>query len=273
MGTYTNTKEIEENCFQIKFSKKAIGIKFKENSTQKTVVAGLIFEDGETILHENTDDYQYLFCPGEAVGTLKKLGFCEPAYAGFAGVSLLLTIDIPEDKTNDYTTFNHCMEVHQEGIVLAWQARFKNNKIFIGVAGTKAFYGDQQPTKDQEFAKNRNLLQLNMINDVLPECISLAFGYNTTGITLTENDLNFLESQKIASRWAGVRAVTYDGFPSLGYVYKENTQIEIFRHAKFPLNQVSFYMHTIGLDQFLWVIGRCYSLIQIQAAAHFQDAQ
>ncbi len=31
------------------------------------------------------------------------------------------------------------MEVHQEGVILAWQARIKNNKVFIGVAGTKAF--------------------------------------------------------------------------------------------------------------------------------------
>lgn len=59
--------------------------------------------------------------------------------------------------------FSHRMEVHQEGVVLAWQARYIDEKIFIGVAGTKAFYGDQRPTKDQAFAKDRNLLQLNMI--------------------------------------------------------------------------------------------------------------
>jgi|SRR5579859_6247760 len=144
---------------------------------------------------------------------------------GFAGVSLLLDIDVPQNKLKDYAPFNHCMEVHQEGVVLAWQARFRDNKIFIGVAGTKAFYSDQRPTKDQDFARNRNLLQLNMINDVLPEFISLALNYDTKGKALTEKDLNYLESKKIATRWAGVRAVVYDGFPTLGNVYKGNVKV------------------------------------------------
>ena len=61
------------------------------------------------------------------------------------------------------------MEVHGEGIVLAWQARFKDNHLFIGVAGTKAFYGDKQPNKNEDFATNRNLIQLNMMNQVLPK--------------------------------------------------------------------------------------------------------
>jgi hypothetical protein len=30
---------------------------------------------------------EYVFCPGESVGTLRKLGFDEPAYALFAGVT------------------------------------------------------------------------------------------------------------------------------------------------------------------------------------------
>jgi hypothetical protein len=225
MGTYTNEQGQQEDCFQIHYGKKVIGLEFAKNSTGNAVIAGLQFEDGQTIIKDTTRCH-YVFCPGEAVGTLKKLGLSEPAYAGFAGVSLMLDIEIPQDKLKDYASFSHCMEVHQEGIVLAWQARFRNNKIFIGVAGTKAFYSDQQPTKDQEFARNRNLLQLNMVNDVLPEFISLALGYDTKEKALTEKDLDYLESQKIATRWAGVRAVVYDGFPSLGYVYKENTKIE-----------------------------------------------
>jgi len=49
------------------------------------------------------------------------------------------------------------MEVHKVRIVLAWQARTKENLLFIGVAGTKAFYGDRVPIKEEAFAKNRNL--------------------------------------------------------------------------------------------------------------------
>jgi hypothetical protein len=138
---------------------------------------------------------------------------------------LMLNIPIPIEQLEQYAKFNHCMEVHQEGVVLAWQARFRDNKIFIGVAGTKAFYSDQKPHKDQEFAKNRNLLQLNMINDVLPEFISLALGRDTKGQKLTVEDLTKLEKSGIAERWVGTRAVAYDGFPTLGAVYKEDREV------------------------------------------------
>jgi hypothetical protein len=225
MGTFINAQGKQENCFQIKFGKKVTGVEFACDKVGKTVVAGLKFEDGSTILKENSK-CNYVFCPGEAVGTLKKLGFCEPAYAGFAGVSLLFNIDIPKNKIKDYASYSHCMEVHQEGVVLPIQARIRNNKIFIGCAGTKAFYSDQRPTKNQQFAKNRSLLQLNMVNDVLPEFISLALGYETRGKTLTEKDLQYLEDQKIVTRWAGTRAVAYDGFPSLGHVYKNDLRVE-----------------------------------------------
>jgi hypothetical protein len=90
----------------------------------------------------------------------------------------------------------------------------------MAVAGTKAFYADVPPHKDQDFARNRNLLQLNMINEVLPEVISLALNRDTTGQTLTEADLTDLEARGIAVRWVGTRAVAYDGFPDLGKVYK-----------------------------------------------------
>jgi hypothetical protein len=225
MGTYMNADGERENCFQIKYDKKVTAVEFAKDSAAKTMIAGLRFEDGQTIL-KDTAHCQFVFCPGEAVGTLEKLGLSEPAYAGFAGVSLLLNIEIPQEKLKDYAAFNHCMEVHQEGVVLAWQARFRNNKIFIGVAGTKSFYSDQQPTKDHEFAKNRNLLQLNMVNDVLPEFISLALKYDTKGKILTEKDLNYLESKNIAKRWAGIRAVVHDGFLTAGYVYHDGSRVE-----------------------------------------------
>lgn len=228
MGTYTDVQGNLHDCFQVKLNKKVTGLEFLKNSTNQTVATGLIFEDGQVVRDQDAQ-VRYVLCPGEAVGALKSFGFSEPAYAGFAGVSLKLTIDLPEEKLKEYSSFNHCMEVHQEGVCLAWQARIKNNKIFIGVAGTKAFYGDKQPTKDQEFAKNRNLLQLNMINDVLPEFISLALKYDTKGKVLTEKDLDYLESEKIATRWAGVRAVVYDGFPTLGCLYHEGLAVKNVR--------------------------------------------
>ncbi len=220
MGTYIDSDGNEQRCFQIFYNCEVRAIDY-ELIKDQAIITGIVCNHESSIIKSdnNCQTSLYIFCPGEAVGTLKKLGFKEPAYAGFAGVSLQLTIPISEDKIEVYKTFNHCMEVHQEGVVLAWQARFLNGNIFIGVAGTKAFYGDQQPTKDHAFAKDRNLLQLNMINNVLPEFISLALGRDTKGCVLAQADMDRLEQHGIARRWAGVRAVVFDGFPTLGSAY------------------------------------------------------
>lgn len=215
-------KVMGQDRFQIRFGTEVSGVEF-DNSSELRVV-GLKFRDGSH-LTENEPGTRYIFCPGEAVGTLHHLGFDEPTYAGFAGSSLFLTIPLTQDQMKKYRAFSHCMEVHSEGIVLAWQARFIDNQVFIGVAGTKAFYADKQPNKDEEFAKNRNLVQLNMVNDVLPEFISLALGYNTTGKAISSEELAALEKKGIARRWVGRRAVAYDGFPTLGVLYCNNRKV------------------------------------------------
>jgi hypothetical protein len=219
MGTYVDNSGKQHDRFNILYDKEVVSVQQTTNG-EITCITGLRFSDNDCLHNDpSCTSSSYIFCPGEAVGMLSKFGFKEPAYARFAGASLLLNIPVPQNKINDYKAFNHCMEVHQEGVVLAWQARFVNGMIFIGVAGTKAFYGDQLPTKDQAFAKNRNLLQLNMINNVLPEFISLALGRNTKGSVLTQADMDILEQKQIAKRWAGTRAVAFDGFPTLGVVY------------------------------------------------------
>jgi hypothetical protein len=219
MGTYVDPSGKMRDCFSILYEHEVVGVKLGKKAG-KAVVAGVDFGGGFLKRSDaSCGRSSYVFCPGEAVGTLHKLGFQEPAYAGFAGVSLLINIPVPQDKIEAYRSFSHCMEVHQEGVVLAWQARFIEDRIFIGVAGTKAFYGDQRPTKDQAFAKDRNLLQLNMVNDVLPEFISWALGRDTKGTVLTQADMEELERKEIAKRWAGTRAVVFDGFPTLGTVY------------------------------------------------------
>jgi hypothetical protein len=226
MGQYRNHNGELKNCFHIRENNKVEAIIYKRGS-DRTVISGLRIAN-QTEIKRNKHNYKrsnYVFCPGEAVGTLRGLDLQEPAYAGFAGPVLILNIPIPLRKSAEFSEFNHCMEVHQEGVVLAWQANIKNNCIEIGVGGTKAYYADQKPEITQEFALNRNLLQLNMINDVLPDCISLALGRDTRGQKLTLEDLTFLENQKIAERWVGTRAVAYDGFPSVGKVSNEDHEI------------------------------------------------
>lgn len=225
MGQYKDSNDQIQDCFQLQFDKEVTAIEFDSNSFDLRII-GLKFSDGTHQIEKGpVTDSRYVFCPGESVGTLHNLGFNEPAYAGFAGASLFLSIPLSKDQIEMYKDFSHCMEVHSEGIVLAWQARFKENNIFIGVAGTKSFYGDKQPNKDEEFSKNRNLVQLNMINNVLPEFISLACGYDTNGKTISAKELSSLEEEDIVWRLVGRRAVPYDGFPTIGLLYCNNRKV------------------------------------------------
>lgn len=225
MGQYTDASGATQDYFNLEFNKEVTGVVYDGDSADLRI-AGLEFSDGSVQFDDpQISDSRYIFCPGEAVGTLYKLGFSEPAYARFAGASLMLNIPASADQLQQYQSFSHCMEVHNEGIVLAWQARVKENCIFIGVAGTKAFYADRLPNLDEDFATNRNLVQLNKINNVLPEFISLAFGYDTTGQELSADDLTALVKQGIVKRWVGTRAVAYDGFPTCGPLYSNNVMV------------------------------------------------
>ncbi len=224
MGTYTCKSGTIQDCFRLEFNKEVAAVDYDSGSEVR--INGLKFSDGSSV--RDTCPYakaSYVFCPGEAIGTLHKFGFDEPAYAGFAGPVLILNIPLSPDQLNKYKNFNHCMEVHKVGIVLAWQAKFDGDKLYIGVAGTKAFYGDQLPTIEQDFAKNRHLVQLNMVNDVLPDMLSVAFGYDTRGKQLTYADIIALERKGILHRWVGRRAVAYDGFPTLGALYANGRKI------------------------------------------------
>lgn len=225
MGQYRDIDNQIQDCFQLQFGSEVTAVEFAPDLEDLRII-GLKFSNGMHQLEKQSGiDSRYIFCPGESVGTLHNLGFNEPAYAGFAGASLLISIPLSKDQIEKYKNFSHCMEVHNEGIVLAWQARFKENNIFIGVAGTKAFYGDKQPNKDEEFSRNRNLVQLNMINNVLPEFISSAYGYDTKGKRISVEELSSLEDKGIARRWVGRRAVAYDGFPTMGFLYSNNRKV------------------------------------------------
>lgn len=208
--------------FKIIYNKKVVGVIYDDQDPHQVKIKGLKFEDGTQIQDEAA---AYILCPGEAVGTLTHLGFSEPAYAGFAGTSLYLNVPVTAEQLNEFKDFAHCMEVHKVGVVLAWQAKIRDGNIFLGGAGTKAFYGDKQPTIHEAFAKDRNLLQLRMFNDVLPQVVSIALNRDTKGQQLTAEDMALLEKKGIAKRWVGRRAVTYDGFPTLGHLYHQGKRV------------------------------------------------
>lgn len=225
MGTYVAKDGKTKDRFEIVFGKKVTGLSYENQGADQVNIKGLKFEDGTQTQEDSSLKYTYLFCPGEAVGTLTKLGFSEPAFAGFAGASLYLNIPVSEEQLKAYQDFSHYMEVHKVGVIIAWQARIRDGKIFLGGAGTKSYYGNKKPSVDDAFAKDRNLLQLRMFNEVLPHIVSLALNRDTKGQQLTAEDLALLEEKGIAKRWAGTRAVTYDGFPIVGRLYHEGKMV------------------------------------------------
>lgn len=222
MGTYVNPQGKKKLCFQLKLNRKISRFETAQRAG-KRLITGLKFENGypkkEHHIYQKTT---YLFSPGEAVGTAEKLGFKEPAYAGFAGASLILNVTIPPDKKAQYQAFTHWMEVHKPGVVLAWQGKSDGQQIVVACGGTKAFYADKRPHIKQAFAVNRNLLQLNMMNDVVPWFLSLALHRDTKGKELTQADMDTLVHAGIAKRWVGVRAVAFDGMPTISYAYLQN---------------------------------------------------
>jgi len=222
MGQYQNASGEMEDRFKLQFESEVVGVEFN-NDPENLRIIGLKFSNGSVVLdNPKNANSQYIFCPGESVGTLKRLGFNEPAYAGFAGTALSLNIPITSEQFDKYKNFASYMEVHGEGLVLPWQIRVLENRILIGTAGTKAFYADVAPDKNEAFGRNRTLVELNNLNNVLPEFISLAFGYNTQGKELTASDLGSLEYLEKALCWVGRRAVAYDGFPTYGHLYHNN---------------------------------------------------
>lgn len=212
MGTSCDAQGNLADALQIHLGREITGVEIASVHGEPAVISGLVFADGVVV----RDDAGYFFCPGEAAGTLARLGFDEPLAARFAGASLKLVVPIPDEMTQLYKGINHSMLVHKDKVAASWQARFKDNAVHIGVAGRKALYADQVPTLEQAFAQESHLAQLNIANDLLPDCLSLALGRDTLGQALTAADLDILQAAGVATRWVGSRAVAFDGFPTLG---------------------------------------------------------
>jgi hypothetical protein len=216
MGSCESENKQKQNCLQFHFYKEAVKAQYAMRDGQ-WLVESLQFKDGTFF---GSAAHSYVFAPGEAVGTLEKLGFHEPASAAFAGSSLTLKIPLSDNEIDFYRSFNHAMEVHKVGIVLAWQARLmdapRNKHIKISVGGTKAFYGSGNPLLAEHFAQNRHTLQLQMIVDVLPQILEKFVDVKRP---VRFDDVESLEKKGLLTRWVGKRAVAYDGIPTMGRLY------------------------------------------------------
>lgn len=214
MGTYVNEAGITKNCFRYRLQRHVEQVAYDETALAPKI-NGLKFWDRPAIKRNKPySQVNYLFCPGENVGTLKHLGFAEPESARFAGASLRFTYPLTAEQCAIYADYHHYMEVHRDDIVIAWQGECTDGQISIRVAGTKAYYADIAPDKNEAFALDRNLLQLNIINELMPQFITLALSRETQGITLTANDMAELERRGMLTRWVGSRACAFDGFPT-----------------------------------------------------------
>jgi hypothetical protein len=211
---------------KVHFNKEAVGVDVQPTIQGHYEVKGLTFADGTSISAPASDEKVWFdINPGEAVGTLERLGFHEPPCAGFAGCSLSLTVPMTGELKRDFADFRHHMEVHTPGKVLAWQARAIGDSIFVGGAGTKAFYGPLEPKLDQQFACINNLAQLQMFNDVLPQVVSVGLGRNTRGQQMTMDDLEDLVENKKARRWVGRRSVRFDNMFTWGFLYYQGHKV------------------------------------------------
>ena len=206
--------------FQVLFDHKVVKAGLNSNATITQLEGESASKQRKTFVVNPTD--QVIFVPGEAVGTLEAVGFKEPYHAIFAGPSLTLTFPVTDKTPELLKTLDHCMEIRQKGVVLAWQAKCVGEKITIGIGGTKAFYAQTLPKNSEAFARNRHVLQLNEANNLYPALFSEVLNKPTTGKRLSEKDLNRLINNNIASVWVGARAVAYDGYPTLGKLYKDN---------------------------------------------------
>lgn len=224
----TYLKSNMKERFNIHYNKEVVTVNFANHSSGELVITGLGFKDGAGISFENPEDIRFDFIPGESVGTLEKLGFDESPYAGFAGCSLKLEVDISHrpELLEKYKNFKHHMEVHKPGIVLAWQARNRDGKLFIGGAGTKAFYGPIEPKPGDMFTSN-NLKQLQMFRDVLPDIVALALDVAVEKLPeqMTQQHLDTLVETGKATRWVGRRSLRYNGMPSVGFVYHKGKKV------------------------------------------------
>jgi hypothetical protein len=227
MGVYRNDLGEIKSCFRVKYNREVRGFEYDANNAIKAVkfvLADSNTEYSKPNKHHYENGTEYLLVPGENTGFLRKVGIQEPPHTKFAGASLALKIPVSQEQFYHYRNYKNCMEVHKPGVVLAWQLRTlqENEKYYISikVGGTKALYGDVTPNVTDDFAKNRHLLQLRIINDVVPDLLSLAFaGVSKSSCELSYDDLQFLVDSKIAKPWVGSRSVAYSDGASLGSVF------------------------------------------------------
>ncbi|HXW52774.1 MAG TPA: hypothetical protein VEL47_01585 [Myxococcota bacterium] len=222
--------------FSMRENHEVTGLSFEQDKRSgEYLITGMEFKDRPGISFRYPEAIRFDIVPGEAVGTLERLGLFESPYAAFAGCSLKLEVDISNNPAllEEYKNFRHHMEVHKPGIVLAWQARLRDGKLFVGGAGTKAFYGDVEPKPiegdgpHEKFPEVNNLRQLQMFRDVLPHVVALGMGVDIKELPaeMTQQHLNDLVKKGVATRWVGRRSVRYNGMPSVGFVYHNGKKV------------------------------------------------
>lgn len=82
MGTYVAKGGAEKPYFELQCNKEVCGVRLSKGENPR--ITSLKFTDGSSTHRAGSKRKRsYVFCQGEAIGTLSKLGFDEPSYDGF----------------------------------------------------------------------------------------------------------------------------------------------------------------------------------------------
>jgi hypothetical protein len=221
MGTYVTEAGEEKHCFRIK-SGKVTGVQY--DSDGKSVVSYVI--DGQ--IKQNKRHYERFFvlCPGEAVGTVRHLGFVEPPHARFVGFTLQLNVPAHFAINAGVDLSGKPNLAIYSGVASAsvMQASVVGDRCLIGLGGLKAFLGLTHADVNAEYAIKASLYQLEFLNHLYPSLLTACLGKNTRNMTLSLDDLNALIRNGYIKRGVGSRAVAFDGAPTIGGATKTTTE-------------------------------------------------
>lgn len=224
MGTYLTEKGIEKPRFKVKLGE-VTGLQYAKDKNH--VLAFEVDKQQKTNKHHYIQE-NFILCPGEKIGTVRRFGLFEPPHARFVGFSLKLSI--PEDlvfKAGFSLDYKSNMAIRTGAVSSSVVQVGKFGEQFsLGIGGLKAFLGLDDPDLNADYAIKASLYQLNMLNKVYAPFISVCLGKNTQGTLLTSDDLNVLIKNKFLTRWTGSRACAFDGAPTVDYGYNGQGQVD-----------------------------------------------
>ncbi|ARB92107.1 FAD-binding oxidoreductase [Legionella longbeachae] len=225
MGTYLTEDGKEKPCFKAKLGE-VVGLGY---SVEKNHVSQFHIADKKaTIKKRNYNSNDFILCPGESVGTLRRFGLFEPPHARFAGFSLKLILPERLVLKAGFKMDYKCNLAIRTGVASSSvvQVGKFGESFTLGIGGMKAFLGLDEPDLNADYAIKASVYQLNVLNQIYAPLISVCLDRDTRCITLGQQELDQLIRDRFLTRWTGARACAYDGVPTICYGQNEYGSIK-----------------------------------------------